>query len=328
MTFLTAAHALPRGALIHRRASYGVTFLRGALWLGVGLLILPAVAGADPTGEELQTDAVRHSGWGDHVGAIDRLERACAIIPSSDCMLLLAREHEALARKERDVKELDRAITACRDAALLETNATQRRALDERIEALDRERRSFEATPSVPDGAVRIGFLSEKGGVYLVNVGAKTCVTPCSLELTPGRYLLTTGAGTLTQDLLVRASTPGLVHLRPNAERLLLPGIVLTILGGVVSSTAWLFAVVPSCSENGGCGAANVILWPTLGGAMFFTGVGMLGYWSGHHSSEAIVESPTNSSAHAANETPGFRLVSLGFQPTPGGAAGGAGFAF
>jgi hypothetical protein len=187
---------------------------------------------------------------------------------------------------------------------------------------LEHSARADEADPE----PVSVAFRSTVPNTgFDVSVGGQSCDTPCSLNLLPGPYQLrASGSDTLKYGILV-PKTGGIVRLRPAGNNLILPGTLLMILGAV---TAPLGAVGVACEQLPGCTSAQAVVWPVLGMAMFWTGVGLLGYASTHALTRLFVE-PFYGDDPSATVT-GFhlRLASVGLQPIANGAMGALALSF
>jgi hypothetical protein len=180
--------------------------------------------------------------------------------------------------------------------------------------------------PYPPPHDVAVSFLAGDGAEeFQIDVAGKSCVTPCTIPLHPGPYVMrTSGAATRKISLYVKDGD-GAFHIPPTGTRLLIPGIALTVTGLVVATSFWAFgeACIPSLNLlPTPCQLANDTIWPILGSAALITGISFLGYYGSHDVGSLDMEPGDKPSGSS------FRLASLGVQPVRNGAVTGAGFSF
>lgn len=304
-------------------------------------------ARADPA--VAQTLAIRASKAvrdGDRRGAISWLEKAYAEDPSPDYLERMAELYEALFGEEGDIQDLRQALLNYGRCLAAEKNAVEAAEIQERLGRLRKQLREVapEQEPAAPavrprPTLVTVQFDAEgSAGVLHISAGGQSCDAPCTMQLAPGPYTVATSGGDDSKVSLLVPAASGTVHLRPSGHRLLLPGIALTVAGALVASTLWSFRY--ACTPNldltlTPCETTNLAMWPIVGGAMFFTGVGLLGYYGAHIPRTAVVE--VDESRHAdsgASEGPQhgkeahWQLTSVGLMPLRSGAAAGVGFSF
>jgi hypothetical protein len=288
--------------------------------------------------EELVGRARKLIEQGYHRAAVEMLERAVAADPSPDLQLELAGEYERLALAGDDRRDIRLALASfqqyllARKAVPPEGSIESRiAALRERLESLGPEQPGGVAPVAEParPGKVRVDFIADRPNEsFHVIVGQGSCETPCSMQLTSGAHLLSLdGADRLQLSMYVPVA-PGTVRLVRSGNRFLVPGVLLTIAGVIIGASMWAVGADCGFAESAAsisCETANFALWPTLGAAMFATGVGFLSYSTSHQISKVDVDVET---PPAETKGQGVKLSSIGFQPQRGGGTMGLGLAF
>jgi hypothetical protein len=312
--------------------------------LALGCCVLaagaPRPARADPAqAQDFAARATKRVQQGDRRGAIEFLEKAYEADPSADYLLQMADQFDALALEGGDRRDIRLALAYFREYLLTEKNPIEIQTVQERMMRLRELLAAAVPEPVVPPVAeplpppapsrvekVAVDFIAENGtDPFHVTVGSQTCDTPCSLKLAPGGHSIAiTGTDKLNLSVFV-PNTPGMVRLKPSGNRYLVPGIILTIIGPIIAASMWSLAY--SCPPvdvfPDPCSTTNLALWPLVGGIMFFTGVGFIGYAENHQVSKVDVDV-----AQVDIEPPKVRIASIGLQVLPGGAAAGVGLSF
>jgi hypothetical protein len=291
----------------------------------------PPARADDREARDLIARADQRLAQGDVRGAIGFLERADALAPDPSTVLKIAQAYDKLASEDDSADNVRLAIVNYRQ--YLETGPhPSPAAIVERVDALKEQlNRRLNATLKPPEPVrsdrIPVAFYGELSAYHFtVTVDGQSCQTPCTLFLQPGPTKIeATGYEHMNLDLYVpRAQSE--VMLKPAGERFFVPGIVLTAVGVVVAGGGWTFQY--ACPGGGldfpinPCATTNVIVWPIVGGALAFTGVGLLASYSLHlgSRSEVIVVD--------SDASPSFQLASVGFQPLAHGGAAGAVFSF
>lgn len=137
--------------------------------------------------------------------------------------------------------------------------------------------------PTTEANSTRVSFVSgENDPHYLISIAGRTCSTPCSMAVKPGAHQLfaqpNEGKGFGTFVLV--PDSGGIFRVSQGRRPALAAGIALTTIGAVVASSLWAAAL--GCRGDSGCAVFNLAFWPVVGGSMFFTGVGLLGYGATH----------------------------------------------
>ncbi len=302
---------------------------------------LPAQAepAADPA-LLLQQQASKASAHGDHRGAIRFLEKAYEAEPATDTLLEIAEQYDALLTRDADPRDIRLAIVHYRQALATEQNALERKAIEERLQALQQQLQSRpaeilapppqppphpasrDATRVPPTNEVRISFVAENSDdAFSISVAGKVCQTPCAMVLAPGNYVLTTGGAAGFKLPLLVPETDGVVRI-PWSRRSYLPaGVLLTVLGPIIAGTLWL-AGLGCPGEQGACLTANFTLWPIVGTAMLGTGIGLLASY-GNRSPDRLDVEPD-----APTAAPAVHVSAFGLQPIRNGLVGSVGFSF
>lgn len=174
-----------------------------------------------------------------------------------------------------------------------------------------------------PPPRVELPVLVEIGGsespFSAVTVGWQSCRIPCRLYVTPGlQPVIASGKASFITHVEVPRSSArlDLVDLTGGYR---VAGAVLIPTGIVAAGSLWALGL--ACGRNSGCAVANFTLWPVLGIAAMFTGIGLLGY-AAAHDRYGLRATPTAQAGGA------LRLTGLAAAPTEAGAAMAASFAF
>jgi hypothetical protein len=204
-------------------------------------------------------------------------------------------------------------------ALLLVTLMVQRAAADEPAPPVPAV--GVAPIPVFPRPAAVVEVASDEPVFSYITVGTQTCAPPCRLLLLPGvQPVIASGRATFVGHLEVPSGAARIdVVDRTGGYRV--AGAIMIPLGLVTASGLW--AIGLACGYNsGGCQVANYTLWPVLGAASLFTGIGLLGY-AASHDRYGLRVTPDSRLLGAAP-----RLTSLGVGPTGNGAALGAAFEF
>jgi hypothetical protein len=316
-----------------RRSALLVTWFLLAMALAWPVRADPAVA------QVFAIHASKALRAGDKRGAIALLEKAYSADPSADYLERTADLYEELFREQGDLSDLRLAVLNYTRSLAAETNAVEASEIQGRLKRLRQQLRDLAPGPEpepppVPSrpASVTVEFLAKPGaGPIHISIGGQTCDAPCTLRLAPGPYAVTASGGDdLRLSLLVPAAS-GTVHLPSSARPYLVPGVALTVAGALVAASLWSFRF--ACTPNldltlTPCETTNLAVWPIVGGAMFFTGVGFLGYYGSHIPHDAVVQVDEGHHADGAPSESGWQLVSAGVMPLRSGAAAGVGFSF
>jgi hypothetical protein len=307
-------------------------------------LVLGPLARAEEAGAQaLAIQASKAIHEGDRRGAISLLEKAYGADPSPDYLERIAELYEALAGEQGDSQDVRMALLNYGRCLAAEKNAVESGEIQARMRRLRQQLSDVSVEPgpeSTPAAAtppparpavVAVHFIADGArGPLHITVGGRTCDVPCTILLAPGPYVVTTsGSDEIKVSLLVQEAA-GTVRLTTSGNRFLLPGVTLTVAGALVATTLWSFRY--ACTPNldltlSPCQTANLALWPTLGGLMFFTGVGFLGYY-GSHTPRTVMVDRDGPQAGGSHEQPHWQLATVGVIPTKNGAAAGVGFTF
>jgi len=324
--------------------------LGGTLLCILAALGLEQVARADAaTAQDFAARATKRAQQGDNRGAIEFLEKAYDADPSPDYILQTAEQYELVASQSGDSRDVRLAISYFRQSLTGEKNPSQVQSLQARIGHLEAQLAASPAVPIAPSAPVgnapvanaptapptaaapqatgdrvAIRFIPvDVTDSYYVSAGGYHCTTPCTLMLKPGlTEVTTTGADEIKLHVDI-PNYPGHVVLSPGGDRLLAPGIALTVIGPVIAASLWSLAFAcPGSSGSSACLTANLTAWPLLGAGLMFTGIGFLAYWGGHRPTTADVQ------VSATDSQPPIKFAFLGLQPLKNGAATGLGFSF
>ena len=152
-----------------------------------------------------------------------------------------------------------------------------------------------------------------------VTVGWQSCRVPCRLYVAPGlQPVIATGKASFITHVEVPRSSARL-DLVDLTRSYRVAGAILIPTGIATAASLWAFGL--ACGRNSGCAVANFTVWPVLGIAAMFTGIGLLGY-AARRDRYGLRATPITQPVGA------LRLTGLAAAPTADGAALGASFAF
>lgn len=168
-----------------------------------------------------------------------------------------------------------------------------------------------------PPAVVEVG--GDEPHFTTVTIGFQSCRLPCRMYVPPGlQPVIASGRASLVSHVDVpRAAVR--IDLVDITGRYRVAGAILIPVGIVTASSLW--AIGLGCLRTPGCEVANYILWPVLGVASMFTGIGLLGYAAGRDRYGVRVTLATPAPT-------GPRLTGIAAAPTADGAAMAASFAF
>lgn len=153
-----------------------------------------------------------------------------------------------------------------------------------------------------------------------VTVGSQSCRAPCRLYVQPGlQPVIASGKTSFVSHVEVPRSGARL-ELWDRTFGYRTAGAILIPTGLLTGSGLWALAY--ACSYSTGCAVANFTVWPVLGLAAFFTGIGLLSY-AANHDRYGLRVAPAAQSVSRS-----LRLTGIAASPTAEGAAMGATFAF
>lgn len=153
-----------------------------------------------------------------------------------------------------------------------------------------------------------------------VTIGFQSCKLPCRAYLQPGlQPVIASGKVSYISHIEVPRSAAR-IDFADATGSYRVAGAILIPTGIVAASSLW--AIGLACTNQAGCAVTHFALWPVLGIAAMFTGIGLLGY-SASRDRYAVRITPI---AQAASARP--RLIGVAAAPTVDGAAAGAAFAF
>lgn len=151
-----------------------------------------------------------------------------------------------------------------------------------------------------------------------VTLGFQSCRAPCRMFVPPGlQPLIASGKASLVSHVDVPRA-PVRIDLVDATGSYRVAGAILVPVGIVTASSLW--AIGLGCLRNPGCEVTNFVLWPVLGIASMFTGIGLLGHAARRDRYAVRVT--------LATPPTGPRLTGIGAAPTSDGAAMAASFTF
>ena len=181
------------------------------------------------------------------------------------------------------------------------------------------------AAPTLPDPPrLEPPALFDIGGdespFSYATIGFQSCKLPCRAYLQPGlQPVIASGKANLVTHIEVPRGAARIDFADVTGSYRVAGGVLIPT-GIVAASSLW--AIGLACSRNPACAVTNFTIWPVLGIAAMFTGIGLLGYSAGRDR-YAVRIRPI---AQTASTRP--RLIGVAAAPTTDGAAAGAAFAF
>jgi hypothetical protein len=268
-----------------------------------------------PKATALAEAALARVKQGDLRTAIDLYEEAYAISPRREYLREIGAIYDTLAFAG-DSRDVRLAILYLERALVDEGPTPERSNVEARLARLRGWKARMRSEPMQPRlSQVPIQVMAYKPELtFDVEIGPAKCTTPCTLTLPPGTAMLrASGPGKIEQPIVIPAR-PGVLRLHHADSSTFTAGAILVPTGLVVGGSMWAFALL--CRDTG-CTLTNLILWPVVGLTTLVTGIALLA------TGRVVPPADANRVEIVGRAGPRFRVTSVGFAPTPGGASGG-----